>query len=257
MGMGWGRERERERERRGDPPGVVGCVQCHVYVVSGLGFGVQIKVLPWLLTTFPSSALWVPLSQAYCSAREWPCLKPKPPMDSPRPSVALAVVRNSVQWPMFFSIWTSPPVPAIEAYLYLASMTTLSTVLLRTLLTFTIWLSFSRRNMIPDWLTRSHMKNMETLEWMAPATQLSLYLLDLALNSSAWNDLWKHLRDVRKCSLVAGPLWAISGPISTWSKDVKMFTILGCRSRSGFLHPSCYVLVSVWQPSTVSCCLTS
>ena len=59
-----------------------------------------------------------------------------------------------------------------------------------------------------------------------------------------------------KHSPVVRPLWVISGLISTQSKDVKMFTILGRRSRSGLLHPGSYVLILAWWPSTVSCCLT-
>ena len=61
-GMGEGKG----MERRGDL-GVVGkescgmmmyiCVRCQVYVISVLGFGVQIKVSPQLLPIFPSSGL--------------------------------------------------------------------------------------------------------------------------------------------------------------------------------------------------------
>jgi hypothetical protein len=146
----------------------------------------------------------------------------------------------------------------MESYLYSASITLL-TVSLWMPLTLTTRLSLSRKNVILDWLrSPHHMKTMEILKWMAPAIQpVSLYLLDLTSSSSAQDDSWKHSRGAGKRSPAVRPLWVISGPISTWSKDVKMFTILGRQSRSGLLHPGCYALLSVWQPSTVSCRLTS
>ena len=143
---------------------------------------------------------------------------------------------------MSFSIWTSPLVCVMGAYLYLMRIISWQPRPLKLPgpgLTFTVQITGKNLSCLraPAYWTKTLKWTNLTLLWSLLAIHSHSNLHDLAVGSSAQDNTWRPLRGAGKLLQVVGPSWTNSGIINMWHKDKKMFSIPGRQSKNGLSHP--------------------